>query len=138
MNEIRGGTSVAAVNARHESWFERYSWTVFVSLSAILLLFGVTDLQGAASSTVREGAINELFIGGLSAAIAVVGLRRRQRSAWYAMALWPVWIAAQSVNAVSTGKNAEAMTGVILLVVALTGLGLAYRPAFGAANVALS
>jgi len=111
-------------------WFERYSWTVFVFFSAILVLFGATDLPGAPTSTSRENAINELFIGFLSAAIAVMGLRRRQRWAWYAMALWPIWIGAQASRAASAGKTDEMWTAVFLLVFALAALGLSYRPAF--------
>ncbi len=112
------------------SWFERYSWTVFVFFSAILVLFGATDLPGASTSTSRENAINELFIGFFTAAIAVMGLRLRQRWAWYAMALWPVWIAAQAARAASTGKNYKMWTAVFLLVFALAALALSYRPAF--------
>jgi len=110
--------------------FERYSWTVFVSFSAILVLFGATDLPGASTSTSRENAINELFIGLLSAGIALMGLRRRQRWAWYAMALWPVWIVAQAVRAASTGKDDEMWTAVFLLVFALVALALSFRSAF--------
>jgi len=112
------------------SWFERYSWTVFVFFSAILVLFGATDLPGASTSTSRENAINELFVGFLSVAIAVMGLRRRQRWAWYAMALWPLWIGAQAARAASAGKTDETWTAVFLLVFALAALGLSYRPAF--------
>jgi hypothetical protein len=112
------------------SWFERYSWTVFVFFSAILVLFGVSDLPGAATSTERENAINELFIGLLSGAIAVMGLRRRQRWAWFGMALWPVWIVAQAARAASAGKTGEMTTAVVLLVFALVALALSYRPAF--------
>jgi len=112
------------------SWFERYSWTVFVFFSAILVLFGASDLPGAPTSTSRENAINELFIGFLSAAIAVMGLRRRQRWAWFGMALWPVWIVAQAVRAASTGKTGEMTTAVVLLAFAVAALALAYRPAF--------
>ena len=116
--------------AHSQSWFERYSWTLFVFLSAILLLFGATDLPAATTSAAQENAINELFIGGLSAAIAVMGLRRGLRWPWYTMALWPVYIAAQALRAAGTGKNAEAMSAVFLLVVVLVGLALSYRPAF--------
>jgi hypothetical protein len=111
-------------------WFERYSWTVFVFFSAILVLFGVSDLPGATTSTARENAINELFIGLLSGAIAVMGLRRRQRWAWCAIALWPVWIVAQAVRAASSGKTDEMMTAVVLLFVGVAALALSYRPAF--------
>jgi len=126
---------VATTDKREQSWLERYSWTVFVFLSAVLLLFGATDLPGAASSTARENALNELFIGGLSAAVAVMGLRRRERWAWYAMALWPLWIVAQSVGAATAGKTAEMMSGIFLLVLAFAALALSYRPVFRAGIV---
>ncbi len=112
------------------SWFERSSWTVFVFFSAILVLFGATDLPVASTSTSRENAINELFIGLLSGAIVVMGLRRRKRWAWYAMALWPVWIVAQAVRAASSGKTDEMMTAVVLLIFAVAALALSFRPAF--------
>ena len=112
------------------SRLERYSWTVFVFFSAILVLFGATDLPVASTSTSRENAINELFIGFFTAAIAVMGLRLRQRWAWYAMALWPVWIGAQAARAASTGKNDEMWTAVFLLVFALAAMALSFRPAF--------
>ena len=126
---------MATTDKREQSWLERYSWTVFVFLSAVLLLFGATDLPGAASSAARENALNELFIGGLSAAVAVMGLRRRERWAWYAMALWPLWIVAQSVGAATAGKTAEMMTGIFLLVLAFAALALSYRPVFRAGIV---
>ena len=126
---------MATTDKREQSWLERYSWTVFVFLSAVLLLFGATDLPGAASSTARENALNELFIGGLSAAVAVMGLRRRERWAWYAMALWPLWIVAQSLGAATAGKTAEMMSGIFLLVLAFAALALSYRPVFRAGIV---
>jgi hypothetical protein len=132
MNETRGGSSVATLNVRHESWFERYAWTVFVFLSAVLVLFGATDLPGATSSTAQENAFNELFIGCLSAPVAVMGLRRRQRWAWYAMALWPLWIVAQSLRAAASGKTAEMMTGIFFLALAFAALALSYRRVFRA------
>jgi hypothetical protein len=124
MNNIKGDSSLASPSS---SWFVRYSWTVFVFLSSILLLFGVGDLPGATGSTARENAINELFIGCLSAAIAVVGLRRGQRWAWYAMALWPVWIAAQMLRAATSAKTSEMFTGLALLIVVGVALALSYR-----------
>lgn len=116
-----------AARTSPRSWFERYAWTVFVFLSAVLLLFGAGDLQGATNSTVRENAINELFIGCLSALVAVMGLRRRQRWAWYAMALWPLWIGAQAVRAGTAAATAEMATAFVLLMLALIALGLSFR-----------
>ncbi len=115
---------------RTTKWFERYSWTVFVFLSAVLLLFGVSDLPDAASSAERENAINERFIGCLTLVVAILGLRRRQRWAWYALALWPVWVGAQSNRAASVGKTGEMLTGAFLLVLAVAALALSYRLAF--------
>lgn len=123
---------MATGKAPSRSWFERYSWTVFVFLSAILLLFGVSDLPGATSSTARENAINEFFIGCFSAAIAVMALRRRQRWAWYAMALWPVWIVAQSVRAAAAGNTGEMMTAIFLLALVFVALALSFRLVFRA------
>jgi hypothetical protein len=105
----------------------RYSWTVFVFLSLILLLFGASDLPGATDSTAKENAINELFLGCLTAAIAVMGVRRRQRWAWYAMALWPVWIMAQTIRAATSGKTGEMYTGLVLVLVVGAALALSYR-----------
>ena len=132
MKDTREDSSVATGTATQGSWFERYSWTVFVFLSAVLVLFGVSDLPGATSSTARENAINEFFIGCLSAAIAVMALRRRQRWAWYAMALWPLWIVAQSVRAAAAGNTAEMVTAIFFLVLVFVGLALSYRLVFRA------
>ena len=117
--------------------FERYAWTVFLFISAILVLFGVSDLPGATGSLARENATNEPFIGLLSGIIAVMGLRRRQRWAWYAMALWPFWIAAQAARALTVGDTGEVVT-LVLLVMVLAALGLSYRPVAGAARPAAS
>jgi hypothetical protein len=122
--------TVVTATPSDASRFERYSWTMFVFLSAILLLFGVTDLSGTSSSTGRENAINEIFIAGLSGAVAVMGLRRGQRWAWYAMALWPVWIGAQAARAGIAGMTAEMGTGLFLLILTVVALALSYRPAY--------
>jgi len=123
-------------DAHTHSWFERYSWTLFVFFSAILLLVGVVDLIGAATSMARQNAINEIFICWLSAAIAVMGLRRRQRWAWYSMTLWPVWFVAQGLGAASAGKTGEMSSAVFLLVLALMAIALSYRPVFRRRNEA--
>jgi hypothetical protein len=112
------------------SFLQRHSWTVFAFLSVVLLLFGISDLPSATSSIARENAINELFIGCLSAVIAVIGLRRAQRWAWFAMGLWPVWIAAQALRGASAGQTTEMASAIFLLVFALVALGLSYRPVF--------
>jgi len=127
MSNISGSTSVGSASTQVGSRFARYSWTLFLLLSAILVLFGAGDLPGATTSIARENAINELFLGGFSAAIALMGLRRGQRWAWYAMALWPLWIGAQAIRAGSTGKTAEMMSAAVFMVLSLAGLALAYR-----------
>jgi len=118
------------------SVLQRYSWTAFVFLSVVLLIFGVSDLPSATTSVARENAINELFIGCLSAVIAVLGLRRHQQWAWFAMGLWPVWIAAQALRGLSAGQTTEMASAVFLLVFALVALGLSYRPVFSDSAVA--
>ena len=64
--------------------------------------------------------------------IAVIPLRRRQRWAWYAMALWPVWIVAQSVRAASAGKTPEITTAIFLLALVFVALALSYPLVFRA------
>jgi len=105
----------------------RYAWTAFAVLGVLVVLIGVLDLSSsAASSTVQENAINELFIGSVTLVVAVGGLRHGQGWAWYAMSLWPLWIIAQSVRAWSGGKQGEAISGIIFLLVALAALAVSY------------
>lgn len=105
----------------------RYAWTVFVLMGALLLFFGTSDLtSGSAYDTQQENALNELFIGLLGIVTAVFGMRRGQRWAWYAMATWPLWIAAQGLLAWSYGHTGEALTTVVMLVLSVSALGLSF------------
>ena len=124
---------MAAATVGVRSVPRRYAWTVFVAFGGILVLFGVSDFfSGSASPISRENAINELLIGLFGVLIAAYALRRGERWAWYAMSLWPLWMIAQTLRAWSSGKNAEAISAVVLLVVALGALALSYRRSFHA------
>lgn len=83
------------------SGFVRYAWTVFVALGVLLILLGVGDLFRPGTSLNHENSLNELLIGLFGVAIAVYGLRRGERWAWYAMLLWPLWLIAQIWRAFS-------------------------------------
>jgi len=67
---------MATALTRARSGFERYAWTIFVLLGALLLLLGVGDPSGANTSLQRENALNEMLIGLFGVAIAVYGLAR--------------------------------------------------------------
>lgn len=121
---------MATATTRVRSGLERYAWTVFVLLGAILLLLGVGDLSGAGTSLQRENALNELLIGFFGITVAVYGLRRGERWAWYAMWLWPLWIVAQTWRALSAGKTGESMAAPVFLVLIAAALALSYRRTF--------
>jgi hypothetical protein len=118
---------MATAVTRVRSGFERYAWTVFVLLGALLLLLGVGDLSGANTSLQRENALNEMLIGLFGVAIAVYGLRRGERWAWYAAWLWPLYLLAQSWRALSAGKTGEAAAAPVLLVLIAVALAVSYR-----------
>lgn len=110
---------------------ERYAWTAFVGLGGILLLFGQSDLSsGIGDPLVKENALNELFVGLISIVVAVSGLRRGERWAWYALSIWPFWIVAQGLSAWNFGRNDDALSAVAFLAIAVAGLALSFRPSF--------
>jgi hypothetical protein len=87
-----GGNSMATRTIQGGSGFAGYAWTVFVGLGALMFLNGVADMFSAAAfSQNQENSLSELVIGVFGVAIAVYGLRRGERWAWYSMLLWPVW-----------------------------------------------
>lgn len=97
---------MATAATRVRTGFGSYAWIVFVFLGLLLILLGVFDLFGHSTMGVwtwsqetslkLENSLNELLIGVFGVAIAVYGLRRGERWAWYAMLLWPVWTVAQN------------------------------------------
>jgi hypothetical protein len=132
---------MATLTIQSRSGFVRYAWTVFVGLGALLVLLGVGDLIQNGTSLFREDSLNELLIGLFGVAIAVYGLRRGERWAWYAMLLWPVWLIAQSWRAfertVVTGESNSTLSslldlaaGFVLLPLIVIALTLSYRASF--------
>jgi hypothetical protein len=85
--------------------------------------------------------LNELLIGLFGVAIAVYGLRRGERWAWYAMLLWPLWLIAQNGRAISgaymTGEATSILTstllllaGPVFLILIVAALVLSHRAVF--------
>lgn len=118
-----------------------YAWIVFAGLGALLILLGAGDLIQNGTSLFREDSLNELLIGIFGVAIAVYGLRRGERWAWFAMLLWPVWLIAQSWRAfestVVTGESNSTLSslldlaaGFVLLPLIVIALTLSYRASF--------
>lgn len=88
-------------------------------------------------SQVRSGGALLLFIGLLNLAIALYGLRRGERWAWFTMWLWPGWLVLLLVQLVFTervpgaGVPVPAISGTIFLVLTLGLLALSYRKYLG-------
>lgn len=84
-------------------------------------------------SQVRSVGALLLFIGLLSLAIALHGLRRGERWAWVTMWLWPGWLVLLLVQLMLTervpgaGIPVPAISGTIFLVLTLGLLTLSYR-----------
>jgi hypothetical protein len=132
---------MATQSTRVVSGSARYAWTAFVGLGALMILLGVGDMFSAATSPSRENSLNELLIGLFGVAIAVYGLRRGERWAWYAMLLWPLWLIAQSwrafFSAGVTGAANSILTslldlaaGYVFLILIVAALALSYRTSF--------
>jgi hypothetical protein len=126
---------------RVRAGFGSFAWIVFAGLGALLILLGAGDLIGRGTSLLRENSLNELLIGLFGVAIAVFGLRRGDRWAWYAMLLWPVWLMAQSwrafESAVVAGESSSTLStlldlaaGYVLLLVIVIALAFSYRATF--------
>lgn len=112
-------------------WYQRYSWTVFVLIGAFVVLIGAGDLSSSyGDHTFQENALNELLVGILAIVIAVGGMRRAEPWAWYAMSAWTLWIVVQGLLAFSSERTDEGISAVVMLVLALAGLGLSFRSSF--------
>ena len=82
---------------------------------------------------VRSAGTHLLFIGLLSLAVSVFGLRRRQRWAWLTMWLWPLYLGLVVITLALTEKVPGAgvpvpvISGTILLIITVGTLALSYR-----------
>jgi hypothetical protein len=87
-------------------------------------------------SNVRSQAIYMMLAGVLGAMIAASGFRRGERWAWFAMAAWPVAIAAADLNLLSAYKHSASGTppplisGAVLIVLSIGLLAANYRRSF--------
>jgi len=81
---------------------------------------------------VRSGGTHLLFIGLLSLAVSVFGLRRRQRWAWLTMWRWPLYLVlgvttlAMTEKVPGAGVPVPMISGTIFLIITVT-LALSYR-----------
>ena len=84
-------------------------------------------------SLVRSGGTHLLFIGLLSLAVSVFGLRRRQRWAWMTMWLWPLYLVLVVTTLAVTEKVPGAgipvpmISGIIFLIITVGTLAVSYR-----------
>ena len=77
------------------SGFARYAWTVFAGLGGLMVLLALWPAIFMAGFT-RQYFLAFILIHVLWILLAVFGLRRGERWAWYAMALWPLWLIVES------------------------------------------
>jgi hypothetical protein len=87
---------MAAQATRFVSGFARYAWMVFAGLGAMFILLGIWPALFASHGQSRQYFLSFLLINVLWVLLAVFGLRRGERWAWYAIALWPAWLIALS------------------------------------------
>jgi hypothetical protein len=84
-------------------------------------------------SMVRSGGAHLLFIGLLSLAVSVFGLRRGQRWAWMTMWLWPLYLLlavamlALTEKVPGAGVPIPMISGTIFLILTVGTLALSYR-----------
>jgi hypothetical protein len=84
----------------------------------------------------RWGGADFAFIAILSIIICLNGFRRGERWAWYAMWMWPLWLAADVVLGLNVDKDSSygtpvpVISGSVLLVVSVLTLALSYRRFF--------
>ncbi len=112
-------TSDKQVNS---TFFERKSWIVFLVVSSIFLLFGIGDairgmdadpaiaesfigipwedlkatdpeVANLINLNVRSGGTQIIVLSILSIAITVMAFKQGKRWGWYALWIWPVWMA---------------------------------------------
>jgi hypothetical protein len=85
---------MATQTTRVVSGFARNAWTVFAGLGGLFILLGIWPTLYGGTAFVRQYFLNFMMINVLWVLLAVFGLRRGERWAWYAMALWPLWLIA--------------------------------------------
>jgi hypothetical protein len=82
---------------------------------------------------VRSGGSTLLSLGLLSALVCLTGLRRGERWAWYAMWIWPLWLALavyltwSAEKVPGAGTPVPVISGTILFLVAVLTLALSSR-----------
>jgi hypothetical protein len=82
---------MAVQMTRALSGFARYAWTMFAGLGALFIILAIWPVLYSTGLS-RGYFLNFILIHVLWVLLAVFGLRRGERWAWYAIALWPLWL----------------------------------------------
>jgi hypothetical protein len=82
---------MAVQMTRALSGFARYAWIVFAGMAALFILLAIWPALFSTGLT-RGYFLNFILIHVFFGLLAVFGLRRGERWALYAMALWPLWL----------------------------------------------
>lgn len=99
---------------------------------------GTTDPGGARmiDYLVRAGGVHLFVLGLLSLIVSLTGFRQAQRWAWYAMWLWPVWLASvvfvllAALKQAGPGIPPPLLSGSLFFLISVATLGLSYRRFF--------
>ena len=85
---------MATQSIRAVSGFARHAWTVIAGLGALAVLLSLGAFLWGGTGE-RQTALGLILIHLLVVLIAVFGLRRGERWAWFALMLWPLWLIAE-------------------------------------------
>jgi hypothetical protein len=88
--------SMATQTTRVMSGLARHAWIVFAGVGVLMILLGLWPAIFGPPGIERQYALDFILIHVFWILFAVFGLRRGERWAWYAIALWPLWLIAES------------------------------------------
>lgn len=82
---------MATQTTRVASGLARHAWMVLAGLGVLFILLGIWPTVFS-TGLARGYFLNFILIHVFFVLLAVFGLRRGERWAWYAMAIWPLWL----------------------------------------------
>lgn len=148
-----------------EAFFERHSWKVFILVGTIFGLFGIGDvIQGMSADPAiaesitgvawenlqassprianlidlcgRSLGMGIIIVSVLSIAITLTAFRRGERWAWYALWIWPLWMASIFILFFIADRQPDfpppppMLSAPVFFIVTFLGLILTYRKFF--------